>query len=109
MAEIGYQSDQPVRPTELEKLLAFHRDERNIFHGYSKSSENEYKPRSVISRYFTERTGLLDILFKEVLKEEEHIPLAETIPHQYLAVFSTLLSIGKGKYLNRCIEHVGRM
>lgn len=96
--------DQAEHSPETAKFLSFLQNDRNILTGYSKSSEDKYIPRSVLTRYFTLDGGSLDGLLKEVLEEEEHITQADTILQQYLAVFAILLSIGKGKYLNRCVE-----
>lgn len=95
---------QPEQPSETSRFLSVLNDDHNIFKGYSKSSENRYIPRSVLARHFAIGGGSLDTLLRETLEEEEHIPQAETILHQYLDVFSILLSIGKGKFLNRCVE-----
>lgn len=95
---------QPDQLSELDKFLTFLNDARNIFKGYSKSSDDRYTPRSILSRYFADAGSSIENLLKEVLEDEEHIPQGETVLNQYLTVFSILLSIGKGKYLNRCIE-----
>lgn len=90
--------------SEVSKYLSLLNDTKNTFQGLSKSVGNKYIPRSVLTQYFTLGGGSLDGLLRENLEEGEHIPQTETILQQYLAVFSILLSIGKGKYLNRCIE-----
>lgn len=95
---------QPDHSPESNRFLNFLDDERNIFKGFSKSSEARYIPRSVLFRYFTEGSSSIEELLKEVLEDEEHVPQADTVLNQYLVVFSILLSIGKGKYLVRCIE-----
>lgn len=97
-------TDHPDQPCESSKLLAFLDNERNIFKGFGKSSEDKYIPRSSLSRYFTDEGGSIESLLEEVLKDEEHAPQAETVLNQYLVVFAILLSIGKGQYLSRCIE-----
>lgn len=99
---------QPEQPnehvSEVSKYLSFLHDTQNIFQGYSRSSGNKYIPRSVLTQYFALSGVSLDRLLRENLEKDEHVPQTETILQQYLAVFSVLLSIGKGKYLNRCIE-----
>lgn len=90
---------------EVQKFLAFLREEQTIYLGESKAEASIYTPRSDLLRYFADGRGSLDDLLKAVLKEEEHIiPASETVIQQYLAVFTILLSIGQAQYLNRFIE-----
>ncbi|KAK5074750.1 hypothetical protein LTR64_000955 [Lithohypha guttulata] len=96
---------QVSQSNESQAYLVYLSLARNAFIGTSKTSDNIYTPRSVLLKYFTDDYSSLDRLLKAVLKEEQDtLPASETILQHYLATFTILLSLGKGRYLNRFIE-----